>query len=475
VRAVDGPLPDPRLDALETAAVLVEQTDVAHLLEVLSAEAQRDFAADWAAVVAPVDGTVLVSTGEPPEPVWLAAFMTLALACFVLAERHPAHRRRYLLLMYVAIGLGVLTKGPVAIAIPAVAALVWLITERRLGDLRRLMIPAGAVVVLAIVLPWYAAIYAQHGWEYIRFFFIDENLGRYANPLTTERSPLFFLVALLGDLALPWAPLIVVALAAMWRRRRRGVESGDSLRRLLWWYVGTTLAVFSFSASKEDLYILPAIPAAVVLIADVVIAEGDGFLRRGLQWTLAAIAVVAIALAVLVALFLTTGHYQLRGAWVLAVILALTGIATIAATLRGRPAAAVVALAAGFVLFDYVFVIATLPDVERLKPVPVLARTLQDRAAPAAPLATLSVDLPSLVYYANRPVERMWSVEDAARFVSDQKEAWMIAGEGDWPELRRLAPQACVATRTPLFLAKGSDIVRGQAPGDVLLITNKCQ
>ena len=81
VRSVDGPLPDPRLDALETAAVLVQQSDAVDLLEVLTAEAQRDFAADWAAVVALEDGSassncsVLVSTGEAPEPVWLAAFL----------------------------------------------------------------------------------------------------------------------------------------------------------------------------------------------------------------------------------------------------------------------------------------------------------------------------------------------------------------------------------------------------------------
>jgi hypothetical protein len=81
VRAVDGPLPDPRLDALETAAVLVEQTHVDDLFAVLTTEAQRDFAAEWAAVVALEDGSagldcsVLVSTGDPPEPVWLAAFL----------------------------------------------------------------------------------------------------------------------------------------------------------------------------------------------------------------------------------------------------------------------------------------------------------------------------------------------------------------------------------------------------------------
>src|SRR5438874_13524915 len=51
VRPVDGALPDPRLDALETAAVLVQQANADDLLDVLTAEAQRDFAADWAVVV----------------------------------------------------------------------------------------------------------------------------------------------------------------------------------------------------------------------------------------------------------------------------------------------------------------------------------------------------------------------------------------------------------------------------------------
>jgi len=76
VRPVDGALPDPRLDALETAALLVEQIHVVDLLEVLTVEAQRDFAADWAAVVALEDGNVMVSTGEPPPPAWLAAFLS---------------------------------------------------------------------------------------------------------------------------------------------------------------------------------------------------------------------------------------------------------------------------------------------------------------------------------------------------------------------------------------------------------------
>ena len=50
--------------------------------------------------------------------IWITAFMSLTLVFFALSERYPERRRLFLVLMYVSIGLGVLTKGPVAIALP---------------------------------------------------------------------------------------------------------------------------------------------------------------------------------------------------------------------------------------------------------------------------------------------------------------------------------------------------------------------
>ena len=52
------------------------------------------------------------------------------------------------------------------------------------------------------------------------------------------------------------------------------LDTAGSIRRLLWWFVVTTVAVFSISASKEDLYILPAIPVAAVLVADLLVEDG---------------------------------------------------------------------------------------------------------------------------------------------------------------------------------------------------------
>jgi hypothetical protein len=75
VRPATEALSDPRLDALETAALLVEQAAVEGLLAALAAHARHDLEAEWAAVIdldAPVP---LAAVGAPPPAAWLGAFV----------------------------------------------------------------------------------------------------------------------------------------------------------------------------------------------------------------------------------------------------------------------------------------------------------------------------------------------------------------------------------------------------------------
>ena len=91
--------------------------------------------------------------------VWITAFMSLTLVFFALGERYPERRRLFLVLMYVAAGLGMLTKGPVAVVLPGLAFLLYLLLRRELRRVREMMLPLGAVIVALIVVPWYAALY----------------------------------------------------------------------------------------------------------------------------------------------------------------------------------------------------------------------------------------------------------------------------------------------------------------------------
>ena len=402
--------------------------------------------------------------------IYITLFMALALACFVLAERFPERRRPLLLLMYVAIGCGVLTKGPVALVLPALAAGLWLLMERRLADLRRLMILPGALIVVAIVVPWYAAIYRVHGWEYITQFFVDENVGRFSSPITTARSALFFIPVLLGDILLPWAPLVAIPLLEAWRREA-APDPGGAVRRLLWWWVVVIVAAFSLSASKEDLYILPAIPAAAALVAETLIRTAWGAAHRGVSWVLVVVCILCVVIGWMIADLFASGYYEMAGAPALAALLAITGVLAIATLWRRQFEVACLTLACGFVLFNYVFVLRTLPALERLKPVPALAAVVSARGQPSAPLGFFNMDLPSMVYYARRPVTKLGDADTAARFFTDHDEVWVLAGVHEWEALKTRVPDACVAARRPLFAAKASDVLRGEPPPDVLLLT----
>jgi 4-amino-4-deoxy-L-arabinose transferase-like glycosyltransferase len=344
-----------------------------------------------------------------------------------------------------------------------------------------MMLGWGAVIVLAIVVPWYAALHARHGWDPIWAFFVGENVGRYTSAMTTDRGVGFFVGVLFGDILLPWAPLLLVPIwtggsqiAGAWRGRVEARAPDASIRRLLWLWIVVVVGAFSFSASKEDLYILPVAPAAAALIADALAGSAFGRDHRGLRAVLAAVCVLTAILGGLVFWILGSGYYRITDAPLVAGVLMIGGLGGLALWFARRPGAAFRTLATAFVAFNFIFVLRVLPGLEPLKPVPVLADTLASRASPGAPVAFHNLVLPSLVYYLGRPVVDLPGDEEAVRFVTDHAEPWVVTGDGEWGRLRERVPGLCIAVRHPRFDARLPDILRRAPPPDVLLVT-KCK
>lgn len=75
VRIASTAFVDPRLDALESAAFLVEQVEVADLIEALAWRSTRDLQADWSAVLDLASAVPRFAVGETPPAPWLAAFV----------------------------------------------------------------------------------------------------------------------------------------------------------------------------------------------------------------------------------------------------------------------------------------------------------------------------------------------------------------------------------------------------------------
>jgi hypothetical protein len=281
--------------------------------------------------------------------VYVTAFMSLALAGFVLALRYPEQRRRWLLMMYVAVGLGVLTKGPVAIVLPALACGLWLLVERRLRDLGRLMIPAGVAIIAAIVLPWCVAVYLQHGWSYIVQFIFGENLERFATSMTPAGRDLwFYLPVLLTDL-FPWAPLVVLPLLTAWRRASGRAAAPIRLPALVD-LDRRDRRVLSLSKTKEDLYIFRSSQPSRSGGRS---AHLRGRLRRRATGAIFVLtSAICVVLAAGVFWWFRDGCTARRRCSC-GRVLGAGGLGAMALWLRGRRALAIATLAAGFIAFNY--------------------------------------------------------------------------------------------------------------------------
>ena len=118
-----------------------------------------------------------------------------------------------------------------------------------------MMIPLGVVIVAVIVVPWYAALYHEHGWTYIKSFFISENVERFTSGVGVRqhRGPWFYLPIVLSD-SFPWSLLLPCAAVAAWKTRTR-------IETLLWCWIMAIVGFFSLSAGKQDLYIFPIVSA----------------------------------------------------------------------------------------------------------------------------------------------------------------------------------------------------------------------
>jgi 4-amino-4-deoxy-L-arabinose transferase-like glycosyltransferase len=191
-------------------------------------------------------------------------------AIYPMLESGGSSRSR--IFVGVMLGLGILTKGPVAIVLCALAAAIFLLIERRnpLAILRERWpwkVVAIAVVIGAV---WYVPAAIIGGHKIVRIIFA-ENFGHFmpARLGGTGESyrPFYYIAARLLGGAFPMTLLIVPAALAFYTG-----EIASEKRRAVIYQVSMSLAVlvfFSIASVKRDDYILPAIPGIAILGASV--------------------------------------------------------------------------------------------------------------------------------------------------------------------------------------------------------------
>ena len=199
----------------------------------------------------------------------LALFTTLAAYAFMRGWWASPPRGRWYALGWVAAGLAALTKGPVGLLVPLAGVLVYLGIASGLRQAWREAWPLrGLALLLLVALPWYAAMFWLHGWDYAARAH-GETLGRVLRPVTGPGgTALFYLPVLLVGF-FPWSAFLPEAVRAGLRqaraRARQSRREAVSVFAAAWLVAG--LVLFSLAQTRLPHYVLPLFPAAALLVA----------------------------------------------------------------------------------------------------------------------------------------------------------------------------------------------------------------
>lgn len=364
----------------------------------------------------------------------LAAVLTAqaALLRVYLQRDDPAPAKRGVTALYwIALGAGLMLKGPVILLVSWGTILGLLAVERRAAWLRRLYPAWGIPLMLAIVAPWCIAIAIVSHGAFFQSSVGQNFLGKVAHGQQAHGLPPGYYLTVFAAAFWPGSLFAVLALPFVWANRRR-----PEVRFLLAWILPTWI-VFELVVTKLPHYVLPTYPAVACLTAAAAVTPGAWRTGRAWRWVRSIYGAVWLAIgcglaiagpALLWTLQDTIGPVSIIAA------LAVAGLAVAGfrLTLRGRALPAMAASgAAALVLFASTYAVV-LPELTAIWLAPRIAAAVASvRPCPDSLVASSSFSEPSLVFAVGQDTKLVNVAEAADWLIADRRCGLALIGTRD--------------------------------------------
>ncbi len=356
-----------------------------------------------------------------PDP-YLIFFMTFGFITFYIFYRED--KSLYLFLSYLSFGLGVLTKGPVAIALPGLAILLFLIITRKFNwmyflKLKPLWIIA---ILLLIIAPWFIMVGIKTNGEWLNDFFFRHNLGRYTNSM--EGHGAIFLVTpmivILG--LLPFSVFFIQAYRYGWRKRR-----SDDLLLFAGMITLTIITFFAFSKTKLPNYTVPAYPFVALLIGRYLDVLQDNFtkFRKSISISLWIYLIIAsaIPLGLFIGLKFDPVISEFRNlSWYFLVIPA-GALSAIMLFYKSNYKGILLSLSLSWIISSLLFFYIIFPKIDQVNPIAKLLPSLDM----GKPFAAYSLYNPAFSFYLKKPIPTFRSTEELNEYILQTGEGYIIS------------------------------------------------
>ena len=240
----------------------------------------------------------------------LSAFVVMGIGSLVIAHSNresETRTRNWMLAGWAALALATLTKGLVAVVLPAATVVVYSLWQQDWVLWKKLHLFKGVLLFLLITAPWFVAVSIANP-EFAEFFFIHEHFDRYTSEVHNREGPIYYFIPVLLLGVAPWLITSLRSLVSPGFPLLPDKPGQFNPERFKWTFIVVTFCFFSLGQSKLPGYILPILPIIAVISGGQIVSRGQ---VKADRWVM-----LSLALLFLLGAFnagrLASGHFTVE-------------------------------------------------------------------------------------------------------------------------------------------------------------------
>jgi 4-amino-4-deoxy-L-arabinose transferase-like glycosyltransferase len=350
-------------------------------------------------------------------------FFTLGVVICTFPILQNDGRRRWAIFGGIALGLAVLTKGPLAAIAPTCLVIGYVAGKGRVSRASWQRLTTLGLIGTAIASTWFILSAIATRGESLKIFLLRDNVYRFFHPMEGHHGPIVYYLGILVFGLFPWSGFLPSLM-------HKNAWTRDPVRWALFGWGFGLLGFFSIAATKLPHYLLPALPAFSLLIF------GPGFVQKEMERRVFAWSNLAVGTLLALSIILAACALNLPGhaGGVMTPFVAVGALSCALPLVSMRRDTRVIATV--FALMVAACIAALTPS--ELDPARLLPRLGKQTAffrRVGEPVGGLKIDEPALGYYARLDRMGRWGsadqVVEAARFSPTASVlVWLESAEG---------------------------------------------
>jgi len=368
----------------------------------------------------------------------LATFMLCGV--FFFFSGYLKEKRLFYLLSAASFALATLTKGPVAIILPAAAIVTYLFLTGDLKAFKKMPIFWAALVFIAIAGPWYLLEYKIHGKDFIDAFFGFQNVTRFLESEHKIGSQVYYNIPIVFGGFFPWSAFLPVG---FWYALKRSFSKDAAEKKhfvflLVWFFV--IFIFFSISSTKLPTYIFPLFFSLALLTG----AFWDNFLRnnaaaatvRQMKISYYILLAVVIAGSAAALLYIDYRYPAIaKGIFISCLFLILGMLLSLAAFINKKFLWTFILIAYSVAIFLLPLGILGIPEIERLETSKEVSHKLLSLMKDDERLGSESNHLAGLAFYTGKIPIDVDKHDIKLRFLNSDDHIWCVMKEKNHRDL----------------------------------------